>query len=1616
MDEPSKDGKATLIETLAHKARRRVAAGKADAVARFVRQYFANVAPDDLADTSETALLGAALSLWSFLQQRAPRRPKVRVFNPTIKRDDWDCGHSVIEIVNDDMPFLVDSVTAMLNQAGLTIHIAIHPVVRVRRSAAGRLAELFERGATDEGGASESLMHIEINEQALPETLKTLAAQIEVVLSDVRLTVDDWRAMRVRIADVIGELDSTRPPLPLQEVEETRDFLRWVDDNHFTFIGYCEYAFKPRGKKTALAILAPSILGLLRKPNQTVFEGMKNGATLSVELADFVRRPHLLMVSKANIRSSVHRAVHLDTIGIKRFDDAGNVIGERLFVGLFTSGVYIQPIRDIPLLRRKVDCVVSRAGFAPTGHDAKALHHILETLPRDELFQAPENELYDTAIGVLHLQERQRTALFVRRDPFARFASCLVYVPRDRFNTALRVRLAEIVEKGLGGEVRAHNAQLSDSALARIHFIVRTPKGAPPPKTVEAIETELALAARDWSDELSHALVATHGEANGLDLFRAFQSAFPAGYRESFSAAEAVQDLVRIDQVCAGSPLAVALDNDAATGSGGFRLRIYNRSAPVALSDVLPVLENMGLKALDEVPHRIEPKGAAEAVFLQVFGLASRLNGRIDLAKVRAKFEAAFGRVWANDAENDGLNRLVLAAGLDWRQIIVLRTYCKYMHQIGLPFSQAYIEQTLARNATVAALLVELFEAMFDLAAQAKAKPRTDALSRRILGFLDSIANPDEDRILRRYLNLIQATLRTNYYQLDSAGKAKPYVSIKIDSRSVDEMPLPRPLVEIFVYSPRMEGIHLRGGKVARGGIRWSDRREDFRTEILGLMKAQMTKNAVIVPVGAKGGFVLKRPPTSGGREALQAEGIECYKTLIRGMLDLTDNLMPGRPVPPAQVVRRDGDDPYLVVAADKGTATFSDIANGVARDYGFWLDDAFASGGSVGYDHKKMGITARGAWESVKRHFREIGVDVQSEDFTCVGVGDMSGDVFGNGMLQSLHIRLIAAFNHMHIFVDPDPDAKRGIAERRRLFRLQRSSWADYDAKLISRGGGVFERSAKSIRTTPEMRKLFELGERESVAPNELLRAIMKAPADLLFLGGIGSYVRASDESDAEVGDRANDAIRVAGRELRCKVAGEGANLGFTQRGRIEYALAGGRLNTDFIDNAAGVDCSDHEVNIKILLGEVMAARKLTTRARDKLLAAMTDEVGELVLVDNYRQTMALTQAEAQGVAYLDECQRFIRGLEKAGKLNRAVEYLPDDDAIEERRNARRGMTRPELSVLLAYAKMTLFEELIASDVPDEAFLLHDVALYFPRPLRGRFGAYIPRHRLRREISATYVTNSLVNRTGPGFISEMHELTGRSAPDITRAYLACRQVYGLRALWLAIEALDSQVPSALQTEMNLEISRLIRRGTLWFLRNGPHRIDIMRLIDTYGPGAQELAQKLDRLISAELGQRIHETTDLHVKAGAPAALAFRIASLDVIASACDIIRIAAGVKRSAESVARVYFAIGSRLGFDWLRARTKALSAENAWQRMAVTAVIDDLYAQQTDLTAKLARERSRAGSADAVIEGWLTGNRHAPAIHRIEMLLSELKSAKSVDLSMVLVANREIRSLIDS
>ncbi|WP_326697812.1 NAD-glutamate dehydrogenase [Streptomyces sp. NBC_01754] len=1609
-----------------------------DQMLAYLQRYYLHTAPEDVTGRDPVDVFGAASSHYRLAENRPQGTANVRVHTPTVEENGWTCSHSVVEVVTDDMPFLVDSVTNELSRQGRGIHLVIHPQVVVRRDVTGRLIEVLaddrphgdvprrskgrreDRSELPQDAVVESWIHVEIDRESDRADLKQINADLLRVLSDVRESVEDWGKMRdaaLRIADDL-------PSEPLDdlgdvEVEEARELLRWLAADHFTFLGYREYDLRD---SDALTAVPGTGLGILRSdPHHAADEAHPVSPSFDRLPADArakAREHRLLVLTKANSRATVHRPGYLDYVGVKKFDADGNVVGERRFLGLFSSSAYTESVRRVPVVRQKVAEVLEGAGFTPNSHDGRDLLQILETYPRDELFQTPVDQLRSIATSVLYLQERRRLRLYLRQDEYGRYYSALVYLPRDRYTTAVRLRLIDILKEELGGTSVDFTAWNTESILSRLHFVVRVPQGTELPHLTDAetdrIEARLVEAARSWSDSFQEALNAECGEERTAELMRRYGQSFPEGYKADHSPRAAVADLVHLEALGRDrQDFSLSLYEPVGAAPGERRFKIYRAGEQVSLSAVLPALQRLGVEVVDERPYELRCADRTHA-WIYDFGLRMpKASG--DLADdARERFQEAFAAVWTGEAENDGFNSLVLGAGLDWRQAMVLRAYAKYLRQAGSTFSQDYMEDTLRNNVHTTRLLVSLFEARMSPSHQKAGTELTDGLLEELDGALDQVASLDEDRILRSFLTVIKATLRTNFFQPSDDHEPHGYVSMKFDPQAIPDLPAPRPAFEIWVYSPRVEGVHLRFGKVARGGLRWSDRREDFRTEILGLVKAQMVKNTVIVPVGAKGGFVAKQlPDPAVDRDAWLAEGVACYKTFISALLDITDNMVLGEVVPPVDVVRHDEDDTYLVVAADKGTAKFSDIANDVAVSYGFWLGDAFASGGSAGYDHKGMGITARGAWESVKRHFRELGHDTQTEDFTVVGVGDMSGDVFGNGMLLSEHIRLVAAFDHRHIFLDPDPDAAVSYAERRRLFELPRSSWADYDKDLLSSGGGVHPRSAKSIPINAHVRAALGIdSDVTKMTPTELMQAVLKARVDLVWNGGIGTYIKSSAESNADVGDKGNDAIRVDGQDLRARVVGEGGNLGATQLGRIEFARTGGRIDTDAIDNSAGVDTSDHEVNIKILLNGVVRDGDMTVKQRNKVLAEMTDEVGRLVLRNNYAQNVALANASAEAPSLLHAHQRFMRRLGRDGHLDRALEFLPNDRQIRELLNHGKGLSQPELAVLLAYTKITAAEELITTGLPDDAYLQKLVHSYFPKLLGERFPEAVAGHALRREIITTVLVNDTVNSGGSTFLHRLREETGASLEEVVRAQYAAREIFGLSAVWDAVEALDNQVAADVQTRIRLHSRRLVERGSRWLLGNRPQPVEIAETVEFFRSGVERVWGELPKLLKgADLewyGSILEELTT----AGVPEELAVRVAGFSSAFPTLDVVAIAERTGKEPLAVAEVYYDLGDRLGIAELMDRIIDLPRADRWQSMARASIREDLYAAHAALTSDVLSVGNGTSTPQERFTAWEEKN--AAVLARSRSTLEEIQSSESFDLANLSVAMRTMRTLL--
>ncbi|HEX5114311.1 MAG TPA: NAD-glutamate dehydrogenase [Pseudonocardiaceae bacterium] len=1619
--------------------------------ADLVRLYYRYLPPEEVIDDDPAQLVGTVRSNFLLARQRIAGRPAVRVLNPTVPEDGWSCDTAtVVQVVTDDMPYLVDSVVSELTHSGVGVQRVVHPIVVVRRSISGELREVLPTADPEQppaDGNVESWMSIEVDLITDPLRARELESRLVAVLHDVREVYEDTDKMITTAETLADRLQAEPPPLAEQDVAEGANLLRWLADHHFTFLGYRQYELvddpDDSGVPALRAMLATG-LGVLRQDSLAA-----RSLTAGPDTAAHALAPQLLVLTEASAPSTVHRSAYPYYVGVKTFDEQGTVNGEHRFLGVLTSAALYEDVLDIPVIERRVREVIHLAGFPIDSYSGQKMLDVIQNYPRPELLSTDVQSLYETTTGVLALADRRRLRLFMRRDPYGRFYSCLVYLPRDRYTTTTRLAMQEVLLAELAGTNLEYSARVGETEVARVHFIVHTePSSAADPDS-GALQQRLADAVRGWNDLMVDAVLA-EGQAlraaggqpfsseTAVELGQRYAGAFPEAYKEDFSAAEGLVDLRRLQALPADGDLDTSfyLPDDPEPGERRFKL--YLAGQRVTLSQVLPVLQRMGVEVVDERPYEIRRDDGTQC---WIFDFGLRIDPKVleevsgDLDRARVRFQEAFAAAWRGDAEVDGFNALVLRAGLDWRQAAVLRAYAKYLRQASTPYSQDYIEDAVLAHTDISTALVTLFELRFNPAiGDSDRVAQATQLTADITEMIDEVTSLDSDRILRSLLGLVNATLRTNYHVRDADGQLKSYLAVKLDPRDIPDLPAPRPRFEIWVYSPRFEGVHLRFGPVARGGLRWSDRREDFRTEVLGLVKAQAVKNAVIVPVGAKGGFVLKRPPVPTGdpgldREALQAEGITCYQLFISGMLDLTDNLDASRTVVPARdVVRYDGDDTYLVVAADKGTATFSDIANDVANSYGFWLGDAFASGGSAGYDHKTMGITAKGAWEAVKRHFRELEVDTQSQDFTVVGVGDMSGDVFGNGMLCSEHIRLVAAFDHRHIFIDPDPDPAASYTERRRLFDLPRSSWDDYDRALISEGGGVWPRTAKSIPVGPAARKALGLSDGVTkLSPTELMRSVLLAPVDLLWNGGIGTYVKASTETHAEVGDKANDGIRVNGADLRVRVVGEGGNLGLTQRGRIEFARTGGpahtggKVNTDALDNSAGVDCSDHEVNIKVLLDHLVAEGRLNHEERNELLVEMTDQVSELVLADNYDQNTVLGVSRAHAVGMRTVHARLIADLEQHDGLDRTLEALPSPTEFQQLEKADLGLTSPELATLLAHVKLALKDEVLASDLPDLDVFARRLPEYFPSQLRERFGDRIGAHPLRREITTTMVVNEVVDGGGVSYAFRLAEEMSATATDAVRAYVAATRIFDLPELWQEIRALDNVVESSVADAITLESRRLLDRASRWLLSNRPQPLAVGAELARFSKPVHSLSADVLGLLRGREREHVVDETARLVSIGVPEATAARVASLLDTFCLLDVVEIAelaeregvsVGVERSHLETAQLYYALSEHLDMDVMLSSVSQLERGNRWHSLARLALRDDLYSSIRAIAVDVLRSSDPGDSADEKIERWEQSN--ASRLERARSALAEIRRVNRLDLPTLSVAARQVRSMV--
>jgi len=1606
-----------IIDVLLKEVERKNDADHISIVSRFMEYYYSTLADYDLEERHTLDLYGAAMSHWNLFSNRAPNECKVRIFTPQYEQWGWQSSHTIIQVVQKDMPFLVASLRMELAKQNLTVHLLINPgSIAVKRNSEGQLLEIASSVEGQEKGGYdfESLVYFEIDQQVDEHKIKHLETTLQEVLSDVEIISKDWKAILQKAHEAIEHIDAAQPFIAEDELAESKDFIRWIADDNFTFLGFCEYELAAKKNKNGHGILKSmreTGLGLLRLAQDHPIEQQLEESLSQVKELEEAKRK-VLVIEQLTHHSNIHRPSAPYCIGVKRFNKAGEVIGEWRFIGLYTSIAYHSAPSTIPLLRKKTQKILAESLLPYKGHSWKTLANILEVFPRDELFQMEEEDLFNMAMGIFYMQERSCIRLFLRKDPYNRFYSCLVYIPREQYNSPLRLTLSAILCEALQGKLDSFDTYFSESILARIHYIIKIDSDASEIIVNEReLEKKLVLASRHWRDDFKEAIFEHFGEGKAIHLFREYALAMPTTYREAFSARLAVYDIEHMESLTSQKQLEMSLYSSLDDPDGHLRFKLFSLSNPLPLSDVLPTLENMGLRILSEQSHQISQE-SGRVIWISDFKLVHKNNHPIVVEDVKFQFQEAFGRIWYNEAENDGFNQLVLSAGLNWREVSILRAYAKYLRQVGFILSQAYIESTLGKYIETTRALVYLFHHRFDpkIAYSAAQKDYRVELHEQILSSLDKVDSVDEDKILRRYLDLIMATLRTNFYQKDAKDQHKVYLSFKLHSADIPELPLPLPLFEVFVYSPLVEGIHLRASKVARGGIRWSDRKEDFRTEVLGLMKAQQVKNSVIVPSGAKGGFFPKMLPVNGSRDEIMQAVIDSYSLFIRGLLDLTDNREGEHIVRPKEVVCHDDDDVYLVVAADKGTASFSDIANGIAIEYGFWLGDAFASGGSMGYDHKKIGITAKGAWESVKRHFRDLVIDIDTTDFTVVGVGDMSGDVFGNAMLLSKHIKLVAAFNHQHIFLDPNPNSERSYQERVRLFNLPRSSWTDYDADYISTGGGIFSRSLKTIKLSPEIREVLQIPE-EELSVNELIQRILKAPVDMLWNGGIGTYIKASTERNVDVGDRANDLLRVNAHEVRAKLIGEGGNLGLTQLGRTEYCLNGGICNTDFIDNVGGVDCSDHEVNIKILLDAIVKEGDLTEKQRNILLAEMTDDVASLVIQDCYKQTQALSLLASRSLATIDEYSRYINALEISEQFDRVLNYIPDNKSLAERKAKGFGLMRPELSVLLAYGKIYLKKDLLETDVPEDDYISQEQLSAFPERLATLFPKQMANHRLRREIVATQLSNGIINIMGPTFVRRLYDETGAATRDVVRSFMMAKEAFAMTPVWSAIEALDGKVAPDVQMRMMTEIVRLLRRATRWFIRNHRGSNAIEKEVANFSGKITELRANMRSYLVGDQQEKTEKLALEYQEYGVSEELAWHVAVAAPLVSALDIIEVAHLNNYELSEAAQTYFNLGALMQIDWFRIQIGNHTVRNNWDSLARAACKDELDRQQRNLTNAVFSYRTQENSIDESINLWM--DEHKNLIQRWYYVISELKATTVRDFIVYGVAVRELSDL---
>ncbi|MDQ7089515.1 MAG: NAD-glutamate dehydrogenase [Methylococcales bacterium] len=1571
----------------------------------FATQYYQGMVIENFeSDNSIEDWYAALLSHWNLLLNATPHNFCVQVYNPTLEEHSWQSQHTIVEIVMSDRPFLLQSVCMEINRHGFTNHLVIHPVFNFKRDEQGKLLGLAEM-ADDNDISTECLLHVEIDRQSNQTAIDELKASLNRILKDVQAATDDWKKCLDTLQSVINELKTQQHASP-HPLGDSIAFLQWLHDNHFVFLGYREYQLVDENKQKGLKIISDTGLGVLHDSVTSVLN--KQTRFFPPETYDYFTQPSPLIITKATTRATVHRSVFMDYIGIKQYNSKGDVIGEKRFLGLYSSSAYSCDLRKIPMISHKLQHLKERSGFRANTYGARALLYILQSLPRDELFQADEQSLFECAMGVLQLQESQRVRVFVRHDVYGHFISLLTFVPRDRYHTQSRKKIQSILLETFKGENVDFSVQLSESILARIHFIIHSNKGCCTQYDLKALEQKIVEALAEWKDDLQIQLNHYFGEAKGNTLFYNYCDGFSAAYREETSTRTALLDIGKFEQLIDCNLHAESLLYSPLTVSGKktLRFKLFNRGQQASLSKSLPMLENMGIKVCDERPYEIKNKNSEAILWLHDFGLDYEVErSDLDLARLKPRFETAFEQCWFDKIENDGFNALILNAKLKWEQVNLFRALYLYLRQLGMKFSQTYVELTLSKNPQVVSLLFDFFNQRFnpDLNQQVK---QLCEISLPVEEAIEQVSSLDEDRILRHYLNLIHAAVRTNYFSNLTDEQGFPFFAIKFDSALINEMPAPVPYFEIFVYSPRVEGIHLRGGAVARGGIRWSDRREDFRTEILGLMKAQMTKNALIVPTGAKGGFVVKRLHKITDKDKIYQEVIQCYQIFIQSLLTLTDNKQDGLCIKPKEVVCYDGNDPYLVVAADKGTAKFSDYANQLSQQADFWLGDAFASGGSVGYDHKVMGITARGAWESVKHHFSQLNLNTTNTPFTVVGIGGMLGDVFGNGMLLSSQIKLVATFDHLHIFLDPNPDPANSFKERQRLFQCPKSSWQDYDADLISTGGGVFLRNLKSIAISPQVQKCLNIRS-ETLTPHELIRAILSAPVDLLWNGGIGTYVKAHDESNIDVGDKANDAVRVNGKQLQCKVVAEGGNLGFTQKGRIEYAQQGGYCNTDSIDNSAGVDCSDHEVNIKILLNGLMRKGDLTEKQRNQLLEAMTEEVANKVLVNNYQQNQVISLIESHSSENSVDSQLLIKALEDRGHLNRPLESIPSDSILKERHTQSKGLTRPEISVLLAYSKQLMKQELLKELTGlDKKLFFKTLQAYFPAALQQKYPEEIQQHSLRDEIVANGLVNQLINRMGMVLPYRLMEETGCSTVAIINIDSLVCEVFNVDILWEQLESQTTQLNKEVFASLKMTLRKAIEKAMYWFIDKDRQQLGLFDDRQDYIEGIKALNTQIASFMTQTEQKWIDEQVDNFIHKGVAAEVAIEIVVLDVLYWCLDVVWLKKQTRSSLQDCAIAFFQIIDAFDLLWLRQQINDLPKNTVWESLARRTVKKEFNNVCCRLTIVVLQQSSLKVN-DKLAACLKLSN---TAITRYRKLVSLVKTDKDIELEKITVLLKEL------